>query len=42
MRYEKERKFLEASGNITIKNQKEGIEIISDNITYDKKKEKIT
>ena len=41
MRYEKERKFLEASGNITIKNQKEGIEIISDNITYDKKKEKI-
>ena len=41
MRYEKEKKFLEASGNIIITNQTDGIEIISDNITYDKKKEKI-
>ena len=41
MRYEKENKFLEASGNIIITNEKEGIKIISDDITYDKKKEKI-
>ena len=41
MRYEKEKKFLEASGNIVITNRIENIKIISDNITYDKKAEKI-
>ncbi len=41
MRYNKEEKFLEASGNILITNQIENIEIISDKITYDKNKEKI-
>ena len=41
MRYNKEEKFLEASGNIIVTNQKENIEILSDNITYDKNKEKI-
>ncbi len=41
MRYDKEEKFLEASGNIVITNQLENIEILSDNITYDKEKEKI-
>ena len=41
MRYEKEKKFLEASGNISVTNQTDGIEIISDNITYDKKKRKL-
>ena len=41
MRYNKEEKFLEASGNISITNQVKNIEIISDNITYDKKVEKI-
>ena len=41
MRYDKEEKFLKASGNISIKNQKENIEIISDTITYDKNIEKI-
>ena len=41
MRYNKEEKFLEASGNIVITNQIENIEITSDSITYDKKKEKI-
>ena len=38
MRYDKEEKFLEASGNIVITNQLENIEILSDNISYDKKK----
>ena len=41
MRYNKEEKFLEASGNILITNQIENIEIISDKITYDKNEEKI-
>ena len=41
MRYDKEDKFLKASGNIKIKNQVENIEILSDNITYDKNAEKI-
>ncbi|MDC3039301.1 hypothetical protein OA094_03675 [Candidatus Pelagibacter sp.] len=41
MRYDKEEKFLEASGNIVITNKVENIEIFSDNITYDEKKEKI-
>ena len=41
MRYDKEEKFLEASGNIYIKNEIENIEITSDNITYDKNEEKI-
>ncbi len=41
MRYDKEKKFLEASGNILITNQLENIEITSDNITYDKNAEKI-
>ena len=38
MRYDKEEKFLEASGNIVITNQLKNIEILSDNISYDKKK----
>ena len=41
MRYDKEKNFLEASGNIVITNQIENIEINSDNITYDKNIEKI-
>ncbi len=41
MRYNKEEKFLEASGNIIISNQIKNIEIVSDNITYDKNVEKI-
>ena len=41
MRYDKEEKFLEASGNIYITNEIENIEITSDNITYDKNEEKI-
>ena len=41
MRYNKEEKFLEASGNILITNQIENLEIISDKITYDKNEEKI-
>ena len=41
MRYNKEKKFLEASGNIIITNQIENIKIISDNITYDENTEKI-
>ena len=41
MRYDKEKKFLEANGNILITNQIENIEIISDKITYDKNIEKI-
>ena len=41
MRYNKEEKFLKASGNIIILNQIENIEISSDDITYDKNIEKI-
>ena len=41
MRYDKEKKFLQANGNIIITNQIENIKIISDNITYDKNIEKI-
>ncbi len=41
MRYNKEEKFLEASGNIKIINQIDNIEITSDDITYDKNAEKI-
>ena len=41
MRYDKEKKFLQANGNIVIKNQAEKIEIRSDNISYDKNNEKI-
>ena len=41
MRYNKEEKFLKASGNIIILNQIENIEILSDDITYDKNIEKI-
>ncbi len=41
MRYDKEKKFLEASGNIVVTNQLENIIINSDNITYDKNLEKI-
>ena len=41
MRYDKENKFLEASGNIIVYNQLENIKINSDNITYDKNQEKI-
>jgi len=41
MRYDKEKRFLEASGNIVIINQIENIKIFSDNITYDKNIEKI-
>ena len=41
MRYDKEKKFLEASGNIIITNQIKKIKIISDKINYDKNKEKI-
>ena len=41
MRYDKEDKFLKASGNIKITNQVENIEILSDNITYDKNADKI-
>ncbi len=41
MRYNKEKKFLEASGNIIITNEIDNIRIISDNITYDKNIEKI-
>ncbi len=41
MRYNKDEKFLEASGNILITNQIENIEIKSDKITYDKNQEKI-
>ena len=37
----KKKNFLKASGNIIITNQIENIEIKSDNITYDKKIEKI-
>ena len=41
MRYNKEKKLLEASGNINITNQIENIKISSDNIIYDKNAEKI-
>ena len=41
MRYDKEKKFLNASGNIVITNQIENIKIICDNIFYDKNTEKI-
>ncbi len=41
MKYDKEKKFLEANGNINITNQIENIEITSDYITYDKNAEKI-
>ena len=34
MRYNKEENFLEASGNISVINQVENIEITSDNITF--------
>ncbi len=41
MKYDKEKKFLEANGNIVVTNKKENIKINSDNITYDKNVEKI-
>ena len=41
MRYNKENKILNASGNIVITNQIENIRINSDNIYYDKNLEKI-
>ncbi len=41
MKYDKEKKFLNASGNIVITNQIENIRINSDNIFYDKNAEKI-
>tara|TARA_E500000178_G_scaffold340803_1_gene383972 strand:+ start:2179 stop:4563 length:2385 start_codon:yes stop_codon:yes gene_type:complete len=41
MRYDKEKKFLEASGDIVITNKIEKIKIYSDNIAYDKDAEKI-
>ena len=41
MRYDKEKKFLEANGNIIIKNKIENIIIKSNKITYDQNTEKI-
>ena len=41
MRYDKEKKLLQADGNIAIKNYAEKIEIKSDRISYDKNNEKI-
>ena len=41
MKYDKEKKFLEANGNIAVTNQIENIKIYSDNISYDKILEKI-
>ena len=41
MKYDKEKKFLEANGNIVITNQIEEIKIYSDNISYDKDAEEI-
>ncbi len=41
MRYDKEKKFLKASGKIVITNEIENIKISSDNVTYDKNVEKI-
>jgi len=42
MRYDKEKNFLEAKGNIVVTNQIKNIKIYSDSITYDKNIEKIT
>ncbi len=41
MRYDKEKKFLEADGNIIVTNKFKNIRISSDNISYDKNLEKI-
>mgnify|MGYP001444530538 FL=1 len=41
MRYNKEKNFLEANGNIVVINEVENITIYSDKITYDKNVEKI-
>ncbi len=41
MRYDKEKKFLSADGNIIIINSKENIQINSDKVTYDEMKEMI-
>ena len=41
MRYDKEKKILNAEGNIIVKDKAENIEIYSDSITYDKNVEKI-
>ena len=41
MRYDKEKNFLKASGNIKIINKINNIEINSNNVTYDRNKEKI-
>ncbi len=41
MIYNKEKKFLQANGNIIIRNKRENIEIKSDEITYDKSIERI-
>ena len=41
MIYNKEKKFLQANGNIIIRNKRENIEIKSDEITYDKNIERI-
>ena len=41
MRYNKEKNFLEANGNIAVINEVENIKIYSDKITYDKNVEKI-
>ena len=41
MKYDKEKNFLEASGDIIVNNKEKNIKIKSDNIKYDKKIEKI-
>ena len=41
MRYDKEKKILNAEGNIAVKNKSKKIQINSDKITYDKSEEKI-
>ena len=41
MRYDKEKKFLEANGDIIVTNKIKNIKIYSDSITYDKNAEKI-
>ena len=41
MRYDKEKKFLSADGNIVIINSKENVQINSDKVTYDEMKEMI-
>ena len=41
MKYDKEKKFLRADGNIVIKDQAEKVEISSDSVSYDKNNEKI-